>query len=429
MAVKLKSLVIAIMLLGFSFSAFSADNFTWDWGLRGGLGYFNFRNSLFLDIEPDPPADHGEDWAEFYIKPWVSFENTLDSGAVFGKASYAYARTDDDAVQISGGGADSYDFDELYLGWKTRFSDSDELTLVGGRYPYQIAHGFLLSDGYADGGSRGGLWSNPRTAWAPGAKFLFLTGGHLFEGFYLERDERPESDSETEITGLNYQWRSRDKKWTLGGSWFAMNANSLAPQRDGADVWNLRLYAQPFNAPLMIEAEWAYEDNGLALDSNAFYVQPYWTLTKTRWQWTFYYRYAVYQGDDPDTIANEAFDPLFPAFHDWGSWWQGEIAGEYLLSNSNLKTHMLRLHATPSKTISTGLLFFDYALDERGSYNGGVSSDDLGQELDWYFDWTVSSFAAFSFVVARTQPGKAVKEAFGRHKDFKFAMVYLTLNY
>ena len=32
------------------------------------------------------------------------------------------------------------------------------------------------------------------------------------------------------------------------------------------------------------------------------------------------------------TPKNEAFDPLFLGFNDWGTWWQGEIAGEFLLS-------------------------------------------------------------------------------------------------
>ena len=66
---------------------------------------------------------------------------------------------------------------------------------------------------------------------------------------------------------------------------------------------------------------------------------------------------------------------------------QGEIAGEYFLSNSNLKTHMLRLHTTPRDDIGTGLIFFDYKLDQPGSYQDGVVSDELGQEVNWYMDW------------------------------------------
>ena len=120
---------------------------------------------------------------------------------------------------------------------------------------------------------------------------------------------------------------------------------------------------------------------------------------------------------------------LFPGFHDWGSWWQGEIAGEYFLSNSNLKTHMLRLHTEPRSNIGTGLLWFDFTLDQPGSYNGGVSSDQLATEINWYLDWTLNQLFTFSFVLARNQPGAAVKEAFNRTKPFKYAMVYVVFHY
>jgi len=401
----------------------------WDFGVKGALGFFNFRDSLFVDIDPDPPGNLGDDWLEFWVKPWMSFEWSTGAGVWIGKASWAYVRTNDDASEIAGGGAHSSDFDELYAAWRIGDEESGQFELAGGRYPYQIAHGFLLSDGYADGGTRGGFWSNARTAWAPAGGARFLFGGHTVEGFYLDRDERPESDTETTIAGVNYQWHSVDKRWTLGASYFSMDANDLAPQRDGADVWNIRVYTQPFDFPLSVEAEWAHENNGLALDATAWYVQPYWTWEHAAWQPTLYYRYAFFQGDNPDTLANEAFDPLFPAFYDWGSWWQGEIAGEYFLSNSNLKTHMLRLHTRPTDRIGTGLIYFNYTLDQPDSYQGGVTSNKLGQELDWYLDWRVNKWFTFSFVLARAKPGAAVKQAFNRSKDFKYGMIYLAFSY
>ena len=401
----------------------------WDFGVKAALGYFNFRDSLFVAIDPDPPGNLGDDWLELWVKPWATFEWSTAAGVWFAKASWIYVRTDEDASEIAGGGAHSSGFEDLYLGWQIGEQESGQFEVAGGRYPYQIGHGFLLSDGYADGGSRGGFWSNARTAWAPAGGARFHFGGHTGEVYYLDRDERPESDTETKITGVNYQWRSGDKRWTLGASYFSMDANELAPQRDGAEVWNFRVYTKPFDFPLSVEAEWANENNGLALDATAWYVQPYWTWEHAAWQPTLYYRYAFFQGDNPDTLANEAFDPLFPAFHDWGSWWQGEIAGEYFLSNSNLKTHMLRLNTKPTDRISTGLIYFDYALDQPGSYQGGVVSNDLGKELDWYLDWRVSKLFTFSFVLARAKPGTAVKQAFNRSKDFKYGMIYLAFSY
>jgi hypothetical protein len=38
-----------------------------------------------------------------------------------------------------------------------------------------------------------------------------------------------------------------------------------------------------------------------------------------RWKPKLSYRYAFFEGDDPDTGASEAFDPLLPGFHDWAA--------------------------------------------------------------------------------------------------------------
>lgn len=401
----------------------------WNYGIQVSGGYFNFRNSLYQEIDPDPPGNLGDDWTEFAIKPWVGFERKTPAGTWFGEAGWAYARTGDDASEVSGGHASSTDFDSLYLGWRYGSVQCGQLEVAGGRYPYQIAHGFLLADGYADGGSRGALWTNPRTAWAPGSRLQYRLRGHKAEIFYLERDDRPEWDADIRLSGANYEWQSADQAWTLGASYMKFRASELERQLDGADVWNVRIYTRPFAVPLTIEAEWAYEDNGLLLDSNAWYIQPYWTWENVAWQPTLYYRYAVFEGDDPDTLADEDFDPLFPAFHDWGSWWQGEIAGEYFLANSNLKTHMIRLHTTPRSNIGTGLIYFDYSLDQPGSFEGGVTSDKVARELNWYMDWSVNKLFTFSFVLARNNPGPAIEEAYGRTESFKYAMIFLMFSY
>jgi hypothetical protein len=401
----------------------------WEYGVKAAIGYFNFRDSLFVNVGPDPPGNLSDDWTEFFIKPWVSFERETNIGTWFGSASFIYAKTGDDASEVSGGGAGSADFDDLYIGWRYGAKESGQFELSGGRLPYQVAHGFLISDGYADGGSRGALWNNPRVAWAPGARARYLYGGHTVEVFYLERDDRPEFDADVRFSGINYEWLSSDSAWNIGGSYMAFKANELGPDLDGADVWNLRLYFQPFSAPLTIEAEWAYEDNGPLLDATAWYIQPFWTWEEIKWQPTIYYRYAFFEGDNPNTVADEDFDPLFPAFYDWGSWWQGEIAGEYFLANSNLKTHMLRLHTKPTNNIGTGLIYFDYSLDQPGSYQDGVTSSDLAREINWYMDWSVNKMFTLSFVLARNNPGAAVKEAFNRSKSFKYGMIQLNFAY
>jgi hypothetical protein len=401
----------------------------WEWGVKAGLGYFNFRDSLFLQTEPDPPGNLSDDWGEFFVKPWATVNWNLEYGALFGGASWVWAKTGEDASEISGGGASSSDLDELYLGWSSGQGMDDGWLIGGGRYPYVLANQFLISDGFADGGSRAGYWSNPRIAWKRGLVVAYEDGASGYGVFHIQRDEHLESDTETKITGINADWETSDQSWLFGATWMDLEANELAPQRDGAKVWNLRIYTTPFDFPLTIETEWVDEDNDLALQASAAYLQVYYTFQDLPWQPVLYYRYAWFEGDNPDTPANENYDPLFPGFQDWGSWWQGEIAGEYFISNSNLISQMLRLHTSPRSNISTGLLYFDFKLDQPGSFQGGVLSDQLAREINWYLDWKASRLFSMSFVLARNNPGKAAEEAFDRTKDFKYGMAYLNFSY
>jgi hypothetical protein len=145
------------------------------------------------------------------------------------------------------------------------------------------------------------------------------------------------------------------------------------------------------------------------------------------WQPKVSYRYAIFEGDDPGTPENEAFDGLFTGFYDWGSWWQGEIAGEYFVANSNLISHQLRVHTSPTESISMGLMFFDFLLDVPAS--AGVTSDDVALELDWYMDWSVNDNFTVSFIAAVAEPGDAVEQSSGRTDTFYYGMIYAAYSF
>jgi hypothetical protein len=129
------------------------------------------------------------------------------------------------------------------------------------------------------------------------------------------------------------------------------------------------------------------------------------------------------------TVRNEGFDALLPGFHDWGTWWQGEIAGEYFVANSNLISHQVRLHLTPSEAIGTGLFFYKFLADEAAAAGPGVTSRAVAFELDWYLDWQVNDNFTFSFVGAFADPGELVAQLYGRTKNFAYGMVYLAYSY
>ena len=70
------------------------------------------------------------------------------------------------------------------------------------------------------------------------------------------------------------------------------------------------------------------------------------------------------QGDDPDTIRDEGFNPLAYGMSDWGTWFQGEIIGEYVLANSNLFSYLVGLRDENSIIPESGLSFDSTAAPE-----------------------------------------------------------------
>jgi hypothetical protein len=409
----------------------------WTFNFDAAFGAFGFNNSLYTNPHPDPSGDLSDNWQEAFVKPALSASYRLGTSELYGKASAVGERTFSVSPDLVGGDASSYFIDEAFIGWRSGTAlpglGENALDIAAGRVQYNLGTGFLLWDGAGEGGSRGGYWSNARKAFELGAVGRLNTGAHKLEIFYLDKDEVPESESESWLWGANYEL-SIAERVTLGATYMGWGADAdVAPQRDELQVYDFRVYATPFaSLPLSLEGEYAIEDHGDALDSNGWYVQASFAFEKVFWQPTLYYRYAAFAGDDPDTGENEAFDPLFLGFYDWGTWWQGEIAGEYFLSNSNLLSHEVRLHLTPIESIGTGLISFLFTADEPGSFCGEVTcatADDLGFELDWYMDWSLNDNFTASFIAAWARPGDAIEQAYGRDEDFSYGMFFLSYSY
>jgi hypothetical protein len=196
------------------------------------------------------------------------------------------------------------------------------------------------------------------------------------------------------------------------------------------DVFNVRAYVTPAAMPgVSFEFEYAMERNGDALDSDAWTLQGTYQTVQALWTPKLTYRYASFEGDDPATTANEAFDPLLVGFYDWGTWWQGEIAGEYFLSNSNLNSHQFRVHFTPSGRTGLGFIFYNFQIDQPQSLGENVTSHDAALEADIYVDWKVDDRVTISLVTAFANPGAAVEQFSGRTKNFNYGMVYVAYAY
>jgi hypothetical protein len=354
---------------------------------------------------------------------------------VYSKVSVVGERTYGSVPAAFGSDVSSFGPEDLSIGWRSGDAiealGADGLDFVIGRTQYRLGHGFLLWDGAAEGGSRGGYWTNARKAF----EFAFIgrvkPGRHNIETFYLDKDELDEGETGSRLWGTNYEIALAPTT-TLGATYMKFAAHEdVKPGRDGLNVFNVRAYTAPFRTvrDLAFEFEYASERNGDALHSNAWTLQGAYEMSTAAWKPKFTYRYAFFQGDDPETPANEAFDPLLLGFHDWGTWWQGEIAGEYFLSNSNLISHLVRVHVAPFSSVSGGLMFYKFSFDQPGSAGENVTSSDVAFETDAYVDWKLNKNFTVSFIGAYGDPGKAVQQSSGRTKNFGYGMLYIGYSY
>jgi hypothetical protein len=407
----------------------------WKFNFDASWGTFGFANSLFQNPKEGVRNDLSDQWFEGAIKPALSGSRKLANATEFyGKASAVGERTYGAQPTILGGDASSFQVEDLYFGWRSGTavgSGENVLDFTVGRAPFTIGHGLLLWDGAAEGGSRGGYWSNARKAFQFAAIGRVHPGNHKLEAFYLDRDDLPESNTGTRLWGANYEYALGEHS-TFGASYMKFFADStVRPDRDGLNVFNLRAYTAPVRSvpDLSFEFEYASERNGDLLSSNAWTLQGAYELSQARWKPTVTYRYAFFQGDDPATPRNESFDPLLPGFYDWGYWWQGEIVGEYIASNSNLISNLVRVHVSPTDKVSGGLMFYKFMIDQPGALAPGVTSRDLAFEFDAYVDWKVNKNFTASFVGAFANPGAAAEQAFNRTKNFSYGMVFLAYSY
>ncbi len=188
----------------------------WTFNFDASAGTFGFDNSLYTDPRPEQPSgDLSDNWSEASVKPALSAEYTTgNSSQIYGKFSAVGTRTFGAAPDLVGNDESYFDIEDAYIGWRSGTSleglGEDALDFTIGRTQYQLGQGMILYDGSADGGSRGGYWTGARKAFEFAAIGRFKPGNHLFEAFYLDKDDVPEADSDSQALGR--QLRVRDRR-------------------------------------------------------------------------------------------------------------------------------------------------------------------------------------------------------------------------
>ncbi|MFK3972967.1 alginate export family protein [Pseudomonas sp. NPDC087358] len=379
-----------------------------------GAAYLNHKNQAFggrtssIGLEVDRSSSRFEG----FVLPGVKVTGPQTSyGTFFGGASAvgAMTRGGSDAGGFTHDNPESVGLETAYVGWKSAdlFASlgKDALTISAGRQNFMIDNGFLIGDGHADQGKDAAAWIGPRTAYTNTLIAQLNTGKVHADLFDLTANadlDYADYKERLRMRGGNLEWR--DSLGTLGATYYhTMDADNAA--RDGIDVYDLRAKGTPFTAlpQVSLAGEYVWEKGGdNDKSAHGWYAQATYAFSDLPWTPAVTYRRTQYSDD---------YDPMTYGYGgEYGTWYQGEIVGEYMLFNSNVNIDMLKLAVQPRQDLGVGLMGYRFQLDKKPD---GVSSRDFAKEVDLYVNWTVTPAVTLTAVYGLTVPGEGGKQMFG----------------
>jgi hypothetical protein len=199
-----------------------------------------------------------------------------------------------------------------------------------------------------------------------------------YEGFYLET--RPLNPAEKRYYQRGNVEYTISESTTLGLSYINTGNNRflhengsrefLGMQAIDNNTFNVRFDFSPFEN-VTVSTEYAYQINSTKVSTkeavnktnrhaSGGFGQIEYKRDDLFWRPAISYRYAI-QGN--------GFDAMSPGFSTWGTCFQGEITGEWVLDNANLRTHVGRLVLTPEDKLTLNLIYYNFTFDNAHSFD------------------------------------------------------------
>jgi len=384
-------------------------------------------------------------WAELWVHPRVNATYAIDAERqFFGGVSLGITKDI---------GGNPYDYhnqgdthaENAFIGYRAGSQQGWHYEISGGRQPFTLGTGMLLTAGSSNGTEWGGSASCKRIAWQNTAIAKIGYGNTAAQAFWINPAETPSAETHTRITGASVEWADKNKG-KAGLAYLhvpksdAIYPGSLAPfafiekGREGMNAYHGWSELKGFFGQLpalSLRGEFAIE-NGRVTRLSGLHdkMKAYaWYLGGSYWfqQWPFApkisYGYGYFSGDKHDTAKYERFDPMF-----WGNgldnWWFG-ANGSYSYLNSNIKYHRLTIDAYVS---AKDILKFQYVRADAaqlnspiqfgqgvrfasGSYSPvvGVDSKHLSDEFMLQYVHLFSPKIALSTYVSQSLPGKGLR--------------------
>jgi hypothetical protein len=370
-------------------------------------------------------------WWESLIRPGLEGHLLLpNTQTIYGRIDAVQANTfagiDAAGTNVGLGDVSSLRIDKAYVGWRSGrlFSSlgEDVLDISFGRQIYMAGTLFLFGSEGGAGGKRAAYWLGGRRSADFTAIAKFTSGPWSGDLFFFDNDSP--SPVNTQASGLTLDYVVSPAT-SIGGSLATLESDSTS--RDGMRLYDVRGSIKPFAVmahptllqPLKIDGELVVEDRDDGDNSGlGWYVAMSYQWSEIAWKPELTYRYASF---------NEDYDVLFYSATDWGSWFQGEITGEYDLFNENLDTHMVRIKIQPLTSLFVSLFYYNFSLHNPQSL--GVSRENYVDEWNLTVDWSINKHLSLSWVGALALPDDGARQRFGDDADWKAMMMMASIRY
>ncbi|MCL1979906.1 MAG: alginate export family protein [Proteobacteria bacterium] len=395
------------------------------------LAFFSQGNAWYGNDQGNLGGQKVGSWSESLFRIGLEGSQVLPSTqSLYGRIDVVQANTfggiDGDATNAGMGDVSWLGIDHAYVGWRSGnlFSSlgHDFLDISFGRQSYTTGTGFIFDNEGCSGFRRAAYYLGSRASADYAAIVRMRSGPWSGDLFYFEdNDVFP---SHTRAGGGTLEYAFADKA-TLGGTFATIESN--LPDRDGMRVFDLRGSIKPFAVghgpkalePLTLNGEFAREERKHGQDAGiGWYAAISYQWSEVPWKPELTYRYASF---------NEYYDTLFYGATDWGSWFQGEITGEYDLFSTNLDSHMLRLKVQPVDTLTLNLFYYRFSLYNPAYF--AVQDSHYVDEWNLTADWVVNDHLTLSLVGALAVPASGAIARLGGDENWTATMVIVTVRY
>jgi len=160
--------------------------------------------------------------------------------------------------------------------------------------------------------------------------------------------------------------------------------------------------------------------NSKNVNALAYYIEPGYTFNALSWAPHVYYRFSYFSGQKNSDAASTktSYDPLFYYSFirsEFGSWYMGEITGNYVVGNSNIQVNQIGASVTPpihlfTKTDSLKLDLIAYDFDMVNPQQYGASTKKLDDEVDLAAEYTINPLTYVNGAIGIAVPGKGGRE-------------------